>query len=251
MEGRPKPPAFQRNFLLELPELLEAIGLWGCARQRCVNCFSTSVPTCDNYTRQCHPYEFITDPETSGGRVAAGVHAFSLLLILASYTANLAAKLSEVPVQPIHGVTDFSTLLPACVRESTTLVTYLNNTYPAVLASKRPVNTQQKLNTTHMVCSHACASRASPCSRASDGSPASLYLRPAPWAALAPSQKRVQSPPQLRRASASRPASCTPPPWMARCAGCWWGATQGRTAAGRRSNVLHTHECLWVQHFPF
>ena len=80
------------------------------------------------------------DPETAGGRVAAGVHAFSLLLILASYTANLAAKLttSEVPVQPINGVTDFSTLLPACVRDSTTLVTYLNNTYPAVLASVTP-----------------------------------------------------------------------------------------------------------------
>ena len=83
------------------------------------------------------------DPETAGGRVAAGVHAFSLLLILASYTANLAATLttSEVPVQPINGVTDFSTLLPACVRDSTTLVTYLNNTYPAVLASVTPQTT--------------------------------------------------------------------------------------------------------------
>ena len=80
------------------------------------------------------------EPETAGGRVAAGVHAFSLLLIVASYTANLAAKLTttDSPVQPVHSAADFSALLPACVRDSTTLATYLNNTYPAALASVTP-----------------------------------------------------------------------------------------------------------------
>jgi len=81
------------------------------------------------------------EPETAGGRIAAGVHSFSLLLIIASYTANLAASYTttDSPVQLIHSVSDFGPLLPACVRASSTLATFLNTTYhqPPALSRTR------------------------------------------------------------------------------------------------------------------
>jgi Ligand-gated ion channel len=77
------------------------------------------------------------EPETAGGRIAAGVHSFSLLLIVASYTANLAASYTttDSPIQLIHSVSDFGPLLPACVRASSTLATFLNTTYPSAASA--------------------------------------------------------------------------------------------------------------------
>jgi hypothetical protein len=55
-------------------------------------------------------------PTTAAGRVASALHAFSTLLIMSSYTANLAAKMttSQAPTQAVSGVSSFSRDLPIC-----------------------------------------------------------------------------------------------------------------------------------------
>ncbi len=81
-------------------------------------------------------------PTSAAGRVASALQAFSLLLIMSAYTANLAAQLTTMdpPVQPIGGVGDFTPALPLCMRSSSTAQALLNNTYPAVAANLLPAN---------------------------------------------------------------------------------------------------------------
>ena len=76
-------------------------------------------------------------PTTAAGRMAAALHAFSLLLVMCSYTANLAAQLttSQPPYQAIKDITSFSAALPLCMRTSLTAQTLLNSTFPAVAAT--------------------------------------------------------------------------------------------------------------------
>jgi hypothetical protein len=83
------------------------------------------------------------EPATAGGRAAGALHSFSLVLIMASYTANLAAKFttSTPPYQAITGVQDFTDDLPMCTRGSSTLMTYLNNSYPDIYATLEANNT--------------------------------------------------------------------------------------------------------------
>ncbi len=68
---------------------------------------------------------------------------------MAAYTANLAATFttSTPPVQAVRHVRDFSARLPMCTRYSTTLTTYLNASYPAVLASAVSANNTFGLGT--------------------------------------------------------------------------------------------------------
>jgi hypothetical protein len=83
------------------------------------------------------------EPSTAAGRASAALHAFSVLLIISAYTANLAAQFTttDPPVQAIQSVDDFSAAAPMCIRSSTTLLAMLNATVPAALAAVSPNNT--------------------------------------------------------------------------------------------------------------
>ena len=82
-------------------------------------------------------------PESAGGRAAVALHSFSLLLIISSYTANLAAQFttSSPPIQAVQSVDDIAGSLSMCSRYSTTLATLLNSTQPDALATLTTNNT--------------------------------------------------------------------------------------------------------------
>jgi hypothetical protein len=84
-------------------------------------------------------------PESAGGRAAVALHSFSLLLIISSYTANLAAQFttSSPPIQAVQSVDDIAGSLSMCSRYSTTLATLLNSTQPDALATLTTNNTYE------------------------------------------------------------------------------------------------------------
>lgn len=97
------------------------------------------------YLSAMGPSKFDTfEPSTAGGRFFGALHAFSLLLIISSYTANLAAQYttSSAPKQAVSGISSLvSPDLAACARSSNTLTVLLNSSYPDVLATLTPANT--------------------------------------------------------------------------------------------------------------
>jgi hypothetical protein len=89
------------------------------------------------------PANFATfNPSTASGRVAAALQAFSLLLVMCSYTANLAAQLTttQPPFQAVSDVSSFGAALPLCMRSSSTAETLLNSSWPAVAATVLDAN---------------------------------------------------------------------------------------------------------------
>ncbi len=83
------------------------------------------------------------EPTTGAGRAAAALNAFALLLIISTYTANLAAQFATVEpsVRDVNDLTSFSPRVPACSRVSSTLLTLLNASYPNAAAALSPNNT--------------------------------------------------------------------------------------------------------------
>jgi len=80
------------------------------------------------------------EPVTAAGRAASALHAFGLMVIVASYTASLAAEFTTAapPVQPVRSVSDLSSSMPACVRSNSVLSTLLNASLPSVFAALQP-----------------------------------------------------------------------------------------------------------------
>ena len=83
------------------------------------------------------------NPSSGGGRAAAALNAFAMVLIVSTYTANLAAQFATVEpaIQTVSDIYSFNARVPACARSSTTLGTLLNQSYPNAAAALSPHTT--------------------------------------------------------------------------------------------------------------
>lgn len=83
------------------------------------------------------------NPSSGGGRAAAALNAFAMVLIVSTYTANLAAQFATVDpaIQVVSDIDSFNSRVKACARSSTTLVTLLNSSFPNAAAALSPATT--------------------------------------------------------------------------------------------------------------
>ena len=83
------------------------------------------------------------EPSSGAGRAAAALNAFAMLLIISTYTANLASIFTTMDpaVQDVTDIHSFSSRVAACARTSTTMVTLLNASYPNAAAALTANNT--------------------------------------------------------------------------------------------------------------